>query len=117
MRITDILSRIKESELFVLTHNNSPVGLRVKCFSVKDGAFHYYDFRLECLDCDTVLRDFIQSHQSQFTKVALIYSDGQLMSKDEIDSKIRIQEFEDSESITKVISQVKYVYDSKEVGA
>ncbi len=116
MRITEILDSVKKSEVFALTYEGKVLGLRVKYFDVNTLDFCFYDFRLRLVSGDTVLRDFIESHQKEFTKVALIEKDGILASQAELDGRITANEFESENDAIATLRRVKDVYDYKKGG-
>lgn len=111
MTIREILNKTKESEIFKLSFNGQVLGLRVKRFNVNTCNFEYYDFELDVVKNKDII-NFVKEIKDM-KLISLRQHNGLLMSEAEIHNNLIIQEFEDTTTAEKVLSEIKMIYSQK----
>jgi len=97
MGLRALLDNLLCSDIYKLMYNGKAEGLRVKIYSLETNEFLYYDFRSEFIKKDKSVVDYIKNNFSDFPTIKLVYNNGELLSKDELEGKIKIQEVTDEE--------------------
>ena len=110
MSIKVLLDEIKKSSISKLVYNNNIVGLRVQTYSTTKNGFSYYDFDLDTVKNNTVVRNFINANQSKFKSILLKQYNGLLVSQEEYEGKITVQEFKSENDAVEVLKPVMKVY-------
>lgn len=112
MKIREILYNLNQSEIFKLVFNGKAVGLRVKSFNVETEKFDYYDFDVENIK-NQGLMNFIKSIKNMNVIELRRTGNGLLMSDDEIQNGVVIQEFENETVAMRVLHPFIRIYKLK----
>lgn len=109
MSVLTLLNNVKESNIYKLTYDNKPVGLRIKYFNTITAKFDYYDFELDTIGSSQELRDYINSIQKDLLCIPLKEMNGLLISEEEIKNNIVISEFKDTNQAKDIIQKIKLI--------
>lgn len=109
MSILSLLNNIQECNIFKLIYNNKPIGLRAKIFDLDSKTFNYYDFELATVGVDSSIKDYINKVQKDLMSIELIEYNGLLISQDELNNNIVIQEFKDSNQAIEIINRIRKI--------
>ena len=115
MTLVEKLAKIKESELFKLMFDGKVLGLRVKFFDVNADKFLYYDFELDIVRQNKGVVAFVRSIGNMRSIQLQRNGNGLLVSEDELNNGIIVQEFESEADAVKVLEPLRAIYKAKAV--
>ncbi len=113
LSVADTIKKIKENnEIYILTLDGKPLGLRVKTTEQYDSEVQYFDFTLDTIKENKQAKEFISSVNKDLKKLPLMLHDGCYVTEEELKGA-KVGCFTDSDHAAKVIMHVKAVYDSQ----
>lgn len=93
------------SKVYRLCQGSKVLGLRVKIYNSINKKFDYYDFSINLIK-DKSIQNFLLRNKNSFEKLELILVDNLLVTQQELNSKLIINEFKDESSALNVLSTI-----------
>lgn len=107
------MEKYTKSDIYNLVYETKIYGLRVKSYNIEKRDYDYFDFSLEFIQNDKEVLKWLNDHAESFSSINLVYNESAntLLTKDEIDGKITVQEFKDEANAIGVLKPIIKIYE------
>lgn len=109
MSLTDVKNNFKKSGFTALYKENTLLAFRARLFDEPTRKFNYYDFTLDMLSAEN--KEYIKSLMGSMRKDKLVSNGaGLLVTQDEINNNVVVQEIKDNNQVNEIITKIKNIH-------